>query len=77
VTAPADPGKASHRPGSLARLAYDPDAFASFYRKHVNRGTRFVARRLTDPHTVADLTAEVFLAIIDSAHRRHGAHVAS
>lgn len=56
------------RPGSLARLAYDPDVFASFYREHVAGVTRFVARRVSDPHTVADLTAEVFLAVIGSAH---------
>jgi len=69
VTASADRDKADHRrPGPLARLAYDPDAFASFYREHVTSVTRFVARRVTDPHTVADLTAEVFLAVIGSAH---------
>lgn len=28
---------------------------------------RFVARRVTDPHRAADLTADVFLAAIDSA----------
>jgi RNA polymerase sigma factor (sigma-70 family) len=54
-------------PGSFARIARDPDAFASFYREHVAAVTRFVARRVADPHTVADLTAEVFLAVIDSA----------
>jgi RNA polymerase sigma-70 factor (ECF subfamily) len=69
VTAPAEPGKAGHsRPGSFARIAYDPDAFASFYREHVTAVTHFVARRVADPHTVADLTAEVFLAVIGSAH---------
>ncbi|CAM5726356.1 RNA polymerase sigma factor OS=Streptomyces glaucescens OX=1907 GN=rpoE PE=3 SV=1 [Streptomyces glaucescens] len=30
--------------------------------------TSFVARRVPDAHTVADLTAEVFLAVLDSAH---------
>jgi RNA polymerase sigma-70 factor (ECF subfamily) len=69
VTAPAEPGKAGHRrPESFARIAYDPDAFASFYREHVTAVTHFVARRVADPHTVADLTAEVFLAVIGSAH---------
>jgi DNA-directed RNA polymerase specialized sigma24 family protein len=37
-------------------------------REHVTSVTRFVPRRVTDPHTVADLTAEVFLAAIGSAH---------
>ena len=69
VTAPEDRDKASHkRPGSIARIGRDPDAFASFYREHVTAVTRFVARRVADPHTVADLTAEVFLAVIGSAH---------
>lgn len=50
-------------PGEL----YDPAAFEVFYRRHVDAVTRFMARRVTDPHTVADLTAETFLAVIDSA----------
>ncbi|MFD3621557.1 RNA polymerase sigma factor [Streptomyces sp. NPDC058676] len=29
---------------------------------------RFVARRVDDPHTAADLTAEIFIAVLDSAH---------
>lgn len=68
MTASADRDKAGHLPGSLARLAYDQDAFGSFYREHVTSITSFVARRVTDPHSVADLTAEVFLAAIGSAH---------
>src|SRR6516162_4733411 len=72
VTAPEDRDKASHkRPGSIARIGRDPDAFASFYREHVTAVTRFVARCVADPHTVADLTAEVFLAVIGSAHTYH------
>ncbi|MBV1936259.1 RNA polymerase sigma factor [Streptomyces sp. NPDC060006] len=46
---------------------YDPAAFEIFYRRHVDAVTRFMARRVTDPHTVADLTAETFLSVIDSA----------
>jgi RNA polymerase sigma-70 factor (ECF subfamily) len=34
----------------------------------VDAVTRFVARRVDDPHTAADLTAEIFLAVLDSAH---------
>jgi RNA polymerase sigma factor (sigma-70 family) len=52
----------------FSRIAQDPTAFEVFYRRHVTAVTRFVARRAADPHTVADLTAEVFLAVIDSAH---------
>ncbi|SDH47353.1 RNA polymerase sigma-70 factor, ECF subfamily [Sinosporangium album] len=45
----------------------DPTAFEAFYRKHNEAVSRFVARRITDPHTANDVTTEVFLAAIDSA----------
>ncbi|MCK2221335.1 RNA polymerase sigma factor [Actinomadura sp. ATCC 31491] len=51
-----------------AKLATDPAAFEAFYRQHVDAVTRFLARRADDPHTVADLVADVFLAVLDSAH---------
>ncbi|MFD5319994.1 RNA polymerase sigma factor [Streptomyces sp. NPDC127098] len=54
--------------GGPAAAARDPELFEEFYRAHVDAVTRFLARRLDDPHTVADLTAEVFLAVIDSGH---------
>ncbi|MDT0264999.1 sigma-70 family RNA polymerase sigma factor [Streptomyces sp. DSM 44915] len=54
--------------GGPAAAARDPELFEEFYRRHVDAVTRFVARRCADPHTVADLTAEVFLAVIDSGH---------
>lgn len=57
----------SHAAGPLSRMAHDPVAFESFYTEHVAEVTRFVARRVADPHGVADLTAEVFLAAIGSA----------
>jgi RNA polymerase sigma factor (sigma-70 family) len=56
------------RRAALAEIATDPDAFEAFYRRHVEAVTRFLARRVDDPHTVADLVADVFLAVIDSAH---------
>ena len=45
----------------------EPDALEAFYRDHVEAVQRFVARRVSDPHLAADLTADVFLAAIDSA----------
>jgi RNA polymerase sigma factor (sigma-70 family) len=51
-----------------AAIGRDPDAFEHFYRAHVEMVGRFIARRVSDPHTVADLTADVFLAAIASAH---------
>ncbi|MGA4538559.1 RNA polymerase sigma factor [Uniformispora flossi] len=52
----------------LLHIGRDPAAFEAFYREHFEAVTRFMARRVDDPHTVADLTAETFLAVIDSAH---------
>lgn len=51
----------------LADIGRDPDAFEEFYRAHLAWVRRFVARRVEDPHTAADLTADIFLAVIDSA----------
>ena len=51
----------------LDRIAREPDALEAFYRDHVEAVQRFVARRVSDPHLAADLTADVFLAAVDSA----------
>ncbi|MES9539942.1 sigma-70 family RNA polymerase sigma factor [Actinomadura sp. NPDC000600] len=56
-------------PVDVTAIARDPAALEVFYRRHVADVTRFVARRISDPHTVDDLTTEVFLAAIDSAER--------
>jgi RNA polymerase sigma-70 factor (ECF subfamily) len=61
-------GVADRTDHHLDDIAHDPDAFEAFYRRHVADVSRFVARRVDDPYTAADLTADVFLAIIDSAH---------
>ncbi|MBG0831918.1 sigma-70 family RNA polymerase sigma factor [Planomonospora sp. ID67723] len=50
------------------RLNEDPVALEAFYRRHVDAVMRFVVRRVSDPHLAADLTAEVFLAAMGSAH---------
>jgi RNA polymerase sigma-70 factor, ECF subfamily len=52
---------------ALAEIASDPEAFERFYREHVEAVQRFVARRVDDPYLAADLTADVFVAAIDSA----------
>ncbi len=54
-------------PGDLRAIAADPDAFEAFYRRHVEAVQRFVARRVGDREHAADLTAEVFVAAIESA----------
>lgn len=54
-------------PPDLTAVGRDPDAFEAFYREHLPWVRRFVARRIDDPHTAADLTADVFLAVVDGA----------
>lgn len=41
----------------------------AFYREHAETVKTFLARRIADPHQVADLTADIFLAAIGSAER--------
>src|SRR5580692_3833455 len=53
-------------------IGTDPAAFTQFYRAHVDEVTRFVARRVADPQLAADLTAEVFLAVIEAAAHYRG-----
>jgi len=55
-------------------IGTDPAAFAEFYRAHIDEVTRFVTRRVADPHLAADLTAEVFLAVIEAAASYRGSH---
>jgi DNA-directed RNA polymerase specialized sigma24 family protein len=52
----------------LSDVASDPAALEAFYRRHVAEVSRFLARRVAAPQLVADLTAEVFHAVIRSAH---------
>jgi RNA polymerase sigma-70 factor, ECF subfamily len=56
-------------PEQLPLIGLDADIFEVFYREHVEGIERFVARRVGDRESAADLTAEIFLAAIDSAHR--------
>jgi RNA polymerase sigma-70 factor (ECF subfamily) len=51
----------------LTEIASDLDSFERFYREHVEAVQRFVARRVDDPYLAADLTADVFVAAIESA----------
>lgn len=51
----------------VGSIGIDPDAFEVFYREHLGAVQRFVARRVNDPHTAADLTADIFVAVIESA----------
>jgi RNA polymerase sigma factor (sigma-70 family) len=57
------------RTHDVQRIGSDPDALEAFYREHAEAVQRFVARRIADPGRAADLTADVFVAAIESAHR--------
>jgi len=54
-------------------IGHDPDVLAAFYVAHLGLVQRFVARRVSDPHLAADLTADIFVAAIESAgtYNRH------
>lgn len=56
-------------PEQLRWIGVDPELFEVFYREQVEDLQRFVVRRVGDRERAADLTAEIFLAAIDSAHR--------
>lgn len=57
----------------MRSVGTNPAAFTAFYREHVGAVTRFVIRRVADPHLAADLTAEVFVAAINAAEHYRGA----
>lgn len=44
----------------------DPETFTVFYQAHVEAVLRFVTRRVDDPHLAADITADVFHAVIEA-----------
>lgn len=50
-------------------IGVDSYALDQFYRAHVDDVIAYFARRCNSPHDVADLTAETFLAAIESAAR--------
>jgi len=56
-------------PEQVRWIGTDPELFEIFYREHVEDLQRFVARRVGERERAADLTAEIFLAVIDSAPR--------
>ena len=59
--------------GLLARyVAGDADAFVSFYRRHLATVVGFFVRRTGDRELAADLTAEVFAALLAAWRYRGG-----
>jgi len=50
----------------------DPDAFCVFYRRHAEGIYRFFRRRVDEPETAHDLTAETFAEVFRSVKRFRG-----
>jgi RNA polymerase sigma factor (sigma-70 family) len=53
----------------LAAARSQPEAFAAFYDRYELKLAGYFARRTGDPEVAADLTAEVFAAVLGAAHR--------
>ena len=53
----------------LPQIGTDPELFRAFYHDNLEEIQRFVTRRVGDTERAADLTADIFLAAIESAHR--------
>lgn len=53
-------------------IGTDQAVFEAFYLAHFDAVLGFVTRRVRDPHTAADLTAEVFVAALTSASTYRG-----
>ena len=57
------------RDDEVAGIGNDPDLLEAFYRDHHASVKAFFARRVDDPHLVADLVADTFLAAMTTAAR--------
>jgi RNA polymerase sigma-70 factor, ECF subfamily len=57
---------------ALARSRRDPEAFSAFYAEEAPRMVVFFARRVLDPETALDLTAETFAAAFVSRRSFRG-----
>ncbi len=53
--------------GDVQAVATQPEQLEAFYREHLPFVRQYVARRLSDPGDVADVTADVFLRVVRSA----------
>src|SRR4051812_29844733 len=64
---PADEPDSESDGELVRRLHIDPDALEAFYRRHVGAVAAFVARRVGDAHSVADVVSNTFLAAINGS----------
>jgi RNA polymerase sigma-70 factor (ECF subfamily) len=65
-------GKHGVEAAQVRWIGRDPELFDAFYREHIEDVQRFVARRIGDRERAADLTAEIFIAAIESSERFKG-----
>ncbi|WP_107704904.1 RNA polymerase sigma factor [Nocardioides allogilvus] len=56
-------------PTPVSAILHDRESLEAFYLEHLPWVRRFVARRVDDADTAADLTADVFIAAIGAADR--------
>lgn len=56
-------------PGLVERAKTDPEAFGELYDHYVGPIYRFALRRVRDPHTAEDVTADVFLRALGAISR--------
>jgi len=59
------------RDDEVPLIGSDPELLEAFYREHNATVKAFFARRVDDPHQVADLTADTFLAAMTGASGYH------
>ncbi|MCF2530339.1 RNA polymerase sigma factor [Yinghuangia soli] len=62
----------SSKTADIGGIARDPAALEAFYLEHFDAVLRFVVRRVDDAQSAADLTADVFMAAVKSAHTYRG-----
>jgi RNA polymerase sigma factor (sigma-70 family) len=67
MTLPADEPDGEGDAELVKRLGFDPEALESFYRRHVGAVAAFVARRMGDADSVADVVSNTFLAAINGS----------
>ncbi len=67
MTLPADQPEGVGDGELVLRLRVDPDALEIFYRRHVSAVAAFVARRVDDADSVADVVSNTFLAAVNGS----------
>jgi len=67
-----DGSKAANDGRLIADARDDPSAFIRLYRRHYDAIFRYCVHRLFERHTAEDITAEVFLKVVENLDRFRG-----